>query len=304
MASARYLLIDSGEGEKLEDVGGQLVVRPSPQALWPRTLGRDRWEAARAHYRRSSRGGGHWEPKKALPEQWECEVGPHRFLVRATGFGHVGFFPEQVPFWRWLRDRSEAASAARGTPLEVLNLFAYTGGSSLAAASGGASVTHCDASRGVVQWASENAAANGLQDAPIRWIVDDALKFLRREARRERRYQGLVLDPPSFGRGPKGEVWKLEEGVNELLEACCAVLDDSPAFVLFSAHTPGIGALALRQLLAGALHARFGADAPDGTMAHGEMSVPASESPHALPSGTWTTWQAEGPSPDAQGESP
>ena len=296
----RYALIDSGLGEKLEQIGPHLVVRPSPQALWPRTLGEGRWQAARARYVRSSAGGGAWEPARALPRNWECAVGSLRFAVRPTGFGHVGFFAEQAPFWRWLRDVSARAIATRGQPIEVLNLFAYTGGSSLAAARGGASVTHCDASKGVVQWASENVPRNGLHDATIRWIIDDAVKFLVREHRRGRRYQGLVLDPPSFGRGPKGEIFKLEESVNDLLDACCAVLDDDPAYVLFSAHTPGIGALTLRHLLDRALRARF-TRMLAGALAHGEMSVPAAESPFSLPSGTWTVYSRDGSAPDAQG---
>lgn len=296
----RYVLIDSGLGEKLEQIGPHLVVRPSPQALWPRTLAASRWERARARYVRSSAGGGAWEPRGALPDAWTCTVGELNFAVRPTGFGHVGFFAEQAPFWRWLREVSARAGATGGTAIEVLNLFAYTGGSSLAAARGGASVTHCDASKGVVQWGSENVPLNGLEGASIRWIIDDALKFLLREQRRGRRYQGLVLDPPSFGRGPKGEIFKLEEGVNELLDACVAVLDDDPAFVLFSAHTPGIGALALRHLLERAMRA---GDRPPlaGAFAHGEMSVPATESPFSLPSGTWAVYSRDGSAPDAQG---
>lgn len=299
-AAEGYLLIDSGRGEKLERIGPQLVIRPSPQALWPPTLSAERWHAARARYVRSSSGGGEWEPHRALPEQWTCSVGELQFVVRPTGFGHVGFFAEQAPFWRWLREVSARAIATRGQRIEVLNLFAYTGGSSLAAARGGAAVTHCDASKGVVQWGSENVPLNGLQAAEIRWIVDDALKFLQREQRRGRRYQGLVLDPPSFGRGPKGEIFKLEESVNDLLDACAAVLDEDPAFVLFSAHTPGIGALALRHLLHRSLDTRFARPLP-GAFAHGEMSIPASESPFSLPSGTWTVYSRDGSAPDAQG---
>jgi 23S rRNA (cytosine1962-C5)-methyltransferase len=298
--SDRYVLIDSGLGEKLEQIGPHLVVRPSPQALWPRTLDQRRWHTARARYLRSSSGGGAWEPSRALPDSWTCAVGSLRFAVRPTGFGHVGFFAEQAPFWQWLQQVTARAIATRGYVIEVLNLFAYTGGSSLAAARGGASVTHCDASKGVVQWASENVPLNGLQDASIRWIVDDAVKFLQREQRRERRYHAVVLDPPSFGRGPKGEIFKLEDGVNDLLDACIEVLDDEPAFVLFSAHTPGIGALALRHLLDRALRRRFTRPLA-GTLAHGEMSVPAAESPYSLPSGTWTVYSRDGSAPDAQG---
>ena len=296
----RYTLIDSGVGEKLEQIGPHLVVRPSPQALWPRTLAAERWQQARSRYVRSSAGGGEWEPRRALPESWTCAVGELHFAVRPTGFGHVGFFAEQAPFWKWLREVSARSIATRGEAIEVLNLFAYTGGSSLAAARGGAAVTHCDASKGVVLWGSENVPLNGLEQAKIRWIVDDALKFLLREQRRGRRYQGLVLDPPSFGRGPRGEIFKLEESVNELLDACVAVLDEEPCFVLFSAHTPGIGALALHHLLARALDARYQRPLP-GRSTCGEMSVPASESAFSLPSGTWAVYSSDGSAPDAQG---
>ncbi len=288
-----YALLDSGHGQKLERFGPHVVVRPSPQALWAPSLDEERWNAAAARYERSSRGGGSWTPADALPESWECGVGSQRFHVKPTGFGHMGVFAEQAPFWEWIAAQSEPGH-------EVLNLFAYTGGSSIAAARGGAAVTHCDASKGVVQWASDNATLNGLADAPIRWIIDDALKFLRRESRRERRYHGVILDPPSFGRGPKGQVFKLEDSVDELLQACVDVLADDFAFVLFSAHTPGIGAIAVRNLLDLALRRRFGAGVDRGGFGHGEMWIESTDGTLPLPSGTWSAWTRDGrlPSPD------
>lgn len=284
-----YELLDSGRGAKLERFGEWIVVRPSPQALWSPALDASAWQAAHAVYHRSDRGGGAWSPPDALPESWECDVGAQRFLIRPTGFGHMGVFAEQAPFWDWIAGQSKPGA-------EVLNLFAYTGGSTLAAARGGAHVTHCDAAKGVVQWASENVPLNDLQEASIRWIVDDAQKYLGREARRARRYHGVILDPPSFGRGPKGQVFKLEEQVDELLQQCVAVLADDFGFVLFSAHTPGIGAVALRNLLEIALHERFGAAVDGGRFGHGEMWI---EAARPLPSGTWCAWARDGVLPAA-----
>ncbi len=291
-----YALIDSGAASKLERFGPYLLVRPSPQALWRVRLDPSHWEAAHARYRRSRQGGGHWEERMRLPESWDASVGPLRLRLRPTGFGHLGVFAEQIPFWRWIESRCADRSAHAN--FEVLNLFAYTGGSTLAAARGGARVTHCDASKGVVQWGRENAALNGLEAAPIRWIVDDALKFLRREARRGRRYHGLVLDPPSFGRGPKGEVFKLEESIGELLTAAVAVLDPEPSFVLLSAHTPGLGAIALRHLLHEALE-EAGIAASPPHLSHGEMVVPTEPGVRSLPSGSWAAYHADGEAPDA-----
>ena len=287
-----YALLDSGNGAKLERFGPHLVVRPSPQALWRPTLAPEVWRAVDAVYERSDKGGGAWRPPDVLPEAWECTVGAQRFLIKPTGFGHMGVFAEQAAFWEWIAGRSRPGH-------EVLNLFAYTGGSTIAAARGGASVTHCDASKGVVQWASDVAALNGLSGAPIRWIIDDALKFLHREARRERVYHGLVLDPPSFGRGPKGQVFKLEDGIGGLLQACVDVLAPDFAYVLLSAHTPGLGAVALRNLLELSLRSRF-ADAVDaGAFGHGEMWIEGSEGALPLPSGTWSAWARDGVLPPA-----
>lgn len=272
-----YELLDSGSFSKLERFGDWVLQRPSPQAFWaPRRP--ELWSGAHARYERSRQGGGRWVEDDGVPEAWPCRIGEFDLELRRTGFGHIGVFCEQVPFWKWL------TSACDGRGLRVLNLFAYTGGSSLAAARGGAEVTHCDASRGVVQWASENAARNDLPGS-IRWIVDDALKFLRREERRGNSYHGIILDPPSFGRGPKGEVFKLEEGAQELMAAVVAVLDPDPAFLLLSAHTPGLGPIALRNLLEDALAPHPAADAV--SIAHGEMAVECGREGFTLPAGTW-----------------
>jgi 23S rRNA (cytosine1962-C5)-methyltransferase len=284
---SEYELLDSGHQSKLERFGAVLLHRPSPQALWKPRLDTAVWDAAHARYERSSQGGGHWIAAADVPETWMCNVGTLRLELRRTGFGHVGVFPEQIRFWNWLRQAVQTRAQDLKRAPRILNLFAYTGGSSLAAAMGGARVTHCDASHGVVQWASENAKYNDLGDGHIRWIVDDALKFLRREARRENTYDGIILDPPSFGRGPRGEVWKLEDGAAELLAAVAAVLDGDPGFVLLSAHTPGIGPLALNNLLTAALGERVDMDSLE--FSHGEMLVESAAGILSLPAGTWAS---------------
>jgi 23S rRNA (cytosine1962-C5)-methyltransferase len=329
-----YALLDSGDGAKLERFGDILLHRPSPQCLWRRQLPAGEWARAYGEYVRSSSGGGHWEFRRALPASWNIAWQGLCWKIQPTGFGHVGLFPEQAPFWRWIRERcvgssgvastgsaaggaSGVASAApelvatgagrmhnviTGAPvparLEVLNLFAYTGGSSLAAAAGGASVTHCDASRGIVGWASENAQLSQLGAAAIRWIVDDAVKFAQREQRRGHRYGAIILDPPSFGRGAKGEVFKLEDDLPKLLATCRTLLDDQGRFVVLSAHTPGIGPLCLRNLLAECVGGRAGA------LGCGELLIPEQDggqpAPRALPSGTWAAWSADGVLPEAE----
>jgi len=290
MTDDQYQLLDSGGGEKLERFGDFVLRRPSPQALWRREANASLWDGATARFERHDKGGGVWDGRERLPEQWRCRIAEIDFRLSPTNFGHVGVFPEQRPFWQWIRARCAEEAAQRNEALRVLNLFAYTGGSSLAAALGGADVTHCDASKGIVRWASENAEAQDLGQGRIRWIIDDAMKFLAREARRDSRYDAIILDPPSFGRGPKGQVWKLEESIFELLQACRPVLSDRPSFVLLSAHTPGLGAMAFRILLNQALGSECG-----GNYAHGEMALRGAEASHPLPNGTWSSWSSGSP---------
>ena len=287
-----YALLDSGESSKLERFGEIILQRPSPQSLWKPRRPVATWESAIASYQRSSQGGGEWDHLAELPSEWWIEMGGLKLRMQATGFGHVGVFAEQLPFWYWIRENCRKAER----PLELLNLFAYTGGSSLAAAQGGARVTHCDASKGIVQWASENAEANGFGDknedgAGVRWIVDDAWKFVSREARRGKRYDAIILDPPSFGRGPKGQVWKLERDLTDFLASLRELLSEDAAFLLLSAHTPGIGAVGLRNLL------RDAVDGLPGDCRAGEMVIPEEDGQRQLPSGTWAAWSADGAPP-------
>lgn len=237
MSQDGYQLLDSGEGRKLEQVGPYRLDRQAPHAFWERRRA-DAWKDVHAVHHRSDKGGGHWSTRAALPESWEVDLAGLRVLVKPTPFGHVGLFAEQQASWKWMRERI-AERVAAGTTPAVLNLFGYTGIASLSCAAEGATVCHVDAARGVVDWARENALLSGLQDRPIRWIVEDALAFCRRELRRDRRYHAIVLDPPTYGRGAKKEKWKIEEDLAELLGLCVDLLDQEPLFLHLSCHTPG-----------------------------------------------------------------
>ena len=285
-AESDYALLDCGGERKLERFGPVILDRPAPQALWRSLRPRSEWQAAHARYVRSTTGGGHWESLRPTPKEWQIELGGLRLRLSGTGFGHLGVFPEQVFLWPWIR-------AQCGGDCRVLNLFAYTGGSTLAAALGGAHVTHCDASRGIIEWAQENSRLCGIAEDRVRWLVDDARKFVRRERRREQRYHGIILDPPSFGRGKKGEVFKLERDLPELLSDCAALLDPKARFLLLSAHTPGVGPRALRELL------RDGIAERSGQFAHGELWIEAAQGNRVLPSGSWAVWyRGELPPPE------
>ena len=242
-----YALLDSGNGRKLERFGAVTLARPCSQAVWQPCLPESGWKRAQASFDREA--GNHWHHRGALPESWRIRTAGIRFKLSGTDFGHLGIFPEQRAQWIWIRDRIAGACRRRREPPQVLNLFAYSGGSTLAAALGGASVCHLDASRGMVQWARENAALNGLGDHPIRWIVDDAHKFLCRELRRGRRYDAVILDPPTFGRGQNNELYKIESDLPETLSLCRQLLSDNPLFILLSAHTPGFSPIVLGNLL-------------------------------------------------------
>ena len=242
-----YELLDSGDGRKLERFGKYVLARPCSQALWRPERSAADWARADAAFDRED--GNRWHGRSNLPKCWQIETDGIRFNLGGTDFGHLGIFPEQRAQWKWIRERSGTGNRERGTGMRVLNLFAYSGGSTIAAAQGGADVCHLDASKGMVEWARENARLNGLADHPIRWIVDDAHKFMRREIRRGRKYEAVILDPPTFGRGAGGETYKIERDLQETLGLVKDLLSDRPAFVLFSSHTPGLSETVAKNVL-------------------------------------------------------
>lgn len=283
-AQNSYILLDSGNFRKLEQVGPYRLIRPAPQAIWDPARPESEWAAAHAHYHRSSSGGGQWEYKTKLPEAWAVNYYGLTMQIKLTDFGHLGLFPEQGPNWEWI----QAQILRVKRPVKVLNTFAYTGGSSLAAAAAGAEVVHLDAAKGMEAWARENAKLNSMDNRPIRWLIDDVNRFIKREIRRGSRYDAIILDPPSFGRGSKGEVWKFEDDLPALLKLCRQVLSTNPVFVLLSAHTPGVTPLTLENLLADFM-GQFG-----GSLISAELLIPEYKSKRALPSGTMARWHNEG----------
>ncbi len=271
----QYSLLDSGNQKKLERFGDYLLVRPCAQALWQPDLPAKAWAEADGIFTRDN--GNSWAGKKTLPPSWVVELEGLKFKIAPTDFGHLGLFPEHSLFWPWMHERIQQ----RGKGVRVLNLFAYSGGATLAAARAGATVCHLDASKGMVAWARENAALNRLSDAPIRWIVDDVLKFLLREEKRGSTYDGIILDPPSFGRGKQGEVFKIERDLLLILEKCRQVLSDKPLFVIFTSHTPGMTPIVMKQLMNDLMK--------KGTVESGEMVLP-SKSCKTVPSGSFARW--------------
>ena len=280
-----YEVIDTSKGEKLERWGDYLLVRPDPQVIWD-TPKRDRnWKKLNGHYHRSSKGGGEWEFFD-LPQEWSIHYDLPinkrlTFNLKPFSFKHTGLFPEQAANWSWFSQKIANA----GRPIKVLNLFAYTGGATLAAAAAGASVTHVDASKGMVTWAKENAASSGLSDAPIRWIVDDCVKFVEREIRRGNHYDAIIMDPPSYGRGPKGEIWKIEEAIYPLVQLCAQLLTDKPLFFLINSYTTGLQPAVLTYMISTALK-DF-----QGTVKSDEIGLPVSSNGLVLPCGASGRWQ-------------
>lgn len=274
-----YELLDSGNGKKLERFGAVVLERPCAQAVWkPRN--QRLWETATACFNRSE--GLNWQGRDRLEDAWQVAIAGVVMKLSATDFGHLGVFPETRALWQWIRTTLQEQIEKKGRPLKFLNLFAYSGGATLAAAQTGTACCHLDASRGMVDWAKGNAALNNLQDAPIRWIVDDVIKFLRREVRRENRYDAVLLDPPSFGRGKKGELYKIEESLMETLDLVDQVLTDDPSFVLLTSHTPGFSPIVLRNLLE-QYH-------DTGSFECGEMLLTGKAGVLDLPNGNWARW--------------
>ena len=269
-----YEVIDCSKGEKLERWGDYILVRPDPQVIWDTPRKEKGWHKMNAHYHRSKKGGGEWEFFD-LPQQWSIHYHSLTFQLKPFSFKHTGLFPEQAANWDWFSELIKKA----GRPVKVLNLFAYTGGATIAAAAAGASVTHVDASKGMVTWAKENAHSSGLSDAPIRWIVDDCVKFVEREIRRGNHYDAIIMDPPSYGRGPKGEIWKIEESIHPLVKLCAQLLVDRPLFFLINSYTTGLQPAVLSYLIGTELK-RF-----PGKVTADEIGLPVSSNGLTLPCG-------------------
>ncbi len=277
-----YEVLDTSGGEKLERWGKYLLVRPDPQVIWNTPHEHPGWKKKNGHYHRSSKGGGEWEFIN-LPDEWSISYKELTFHLKPFSFKHTGLFPEQAVNWDWFSD----LIAHAGRPVKVLNLFAYTGGATVSAAKAGAQVTHVDASKGMVSWAKENAAASGLADAPIRWLVDDCTKFVEREIRRGNHYDGIIMDPPSYGRGPKGEIWKIEENIFPFVELTAKLLSDKPLFFLINSYTTGLQPAVLSYMLNLTVKKQFG-----GTVAAEEIGLPVSGTGLVLPCGASGRWQA------------
>lgn len=273
-----FEVLDTGDGMKKERWGEVVLVRPDPQVIWPRASGD--WGEFDGLYHRSSSGGGEWEFHRRIPKEWTIGYRGCRFKIRPTSFKHTGLFPEQAANWDWFSRIIRNANR----PVRVLNLFGYTGGATVAAAAAGAAVCHVDAAKGMVQWCRDNAALSGLEEAPIRYIVDDCMKFLEREKRRGSFYDGIIMDPPSYGRGKSGEVWKLEDGLFSLVGAARAVLTDNPLFMLVNAYTTGLSPTVLSNIVGRHLTGR-------GKTVSGEVGMPVTAG-GVLPCGTFCRWQA------------
>ena len=283
-----YEILDTSRGEKLERWGDYLLVRPDPQVIWDTERKAPGWKRMNGHYHRSKKGGGEWEFFD-LPEQWTIQYplcqgqNTLTFNLKPFSFKHTGLFPEQAANWDWFGEKIHNA----GRPIKVLNLFAYTGGATLAAAASGASVTHVDASKGMVGWAKENARSSGLGEAPIRWIVDDCVKFVEREIRRGNHYDGIIMDPPSYGRGPKGEIWKIEEAIHPLIRLCSQLLSDDPLFFLVNSYTTGLAPAVLTYMIATELKKY------NGTVDSQEVGLPVTASGLVLPCGASGRWETK-----------
>ena len=280
-----YELLDASGGERLERWGDIILIRPDPQIIWETERRHPLWEKAHARYHRSGLGGGNWEPYQKMPDVWQIGYGDLRFNLKPMGFKHTGLFPEQAVNWDAMADMIRSADR----PIRVLNLFGYTGAATLACVAAGAHVTHVDASKGMVAWGKENAAESGLADRPMRWLVDDCVKFVQREMRRGSQYDAILMDPPSYGRGPGGEVWKLEEQIYPLIELCTGVLSETPLFFVVNSYSTGLSPSVMRYILATQLVPRFG-----GNTTADEIGLPVTSSGLALPCGATAVWTADG----------
>ena len=275
-----YECIDAGNGEKLERWGDVILRRPDPTAIWPANKETKLWKSVHAHYHRSNKGGGMWQKHQPFSDEWTINYKELTFKVAPTNFKHTGLFPEQAVNWDWMSDLIKSANR----PIKVLNLFAYTGGATMACAAAGAGeVVHVDAAKGMTLWAKENMNLSKLQDRKIRFIVDDVMKFVQREQRRGNQYDAIIMDPPSYGRGPGGEIWKLEEQIYPLIQNCVAILSDQPLFLLVNSYTTGFGSLALENVLKQTVLKKY----KNGTIQTGSIGLPISHSNLVLPCGIY-----------------
>lgn len=277
-----YELLDMANGEKLERWNNIILIRPDPQIIWKNKQKPELWKKADAIYRRSKTGGGSWEYKKKLPESWSVKYKNLTFNIKPMGFKHTGLFPEQAVNWEWMINKIKSAKRE----IKVLNLFAYTGGATVACLSAGASVCHVDSSKGMTLWAKENVVSSGLDKKPVRYIVDDVIKFVKREIRRGNKYDAIIMDPPSYGRGTNGEVWQFEENINELVELCEEVLTDDPLFFLINSYTTGISAKVLENILNLTICKKY-----DGKVTSGEVGLQMKDSFLVLPCGIYGRWE-------------
>ena len=277
-----YKIIDMANGQKLEKWGNIILSRPDPQIIWNNKSYPEEWKKADAIYSRSKTGGGSWEYKKKLPAAWQVKYKELTFNIKPMGFKHTGLFPEQAVNWDWMRDKIKNANR----DIKVLNLFAYTGGATVACLAAGASVCHVDSSKGMVTWAKENVLSSGLSEKPVRYIVDDVVKFVNREIRRENKYDAIIMDPPSYGRGANGEVWQFEDSIYDLVELCTKVLSDKPLFFLINSYTTGISSTVLANILNLTIAKRY-----KGKVESGEIGLPMEKSSLVLPAGIYGRWE-------------
>ncbi len=279
-----YEVIDTCAGEKCERWGDYILVRPDPQVIWDTGHNNPAWKQKNGHYHRSNKGGGEWEFRN-LPKEWSIKYRDLTFNLKPFSFKHTGLFPEQAVNWDWCAEKIRTAIKEKGRPLKVLNLFAYTGGATISAAAAGASVTHVDASKGMVTWAKENAVSSGLSDAPIRWLVDDCVKFVEREIRRGNTYDGIIMDPPSYGRGPKGEIWKIEDSIYPFIQLTAKLLSKDSVFFLINSYTTGLQPAVLSYMMNTIIVPQFG-----GRVEAEEIGLPVTESGLILPCGASGRW--------------
>ena len=275
-----YEILDMANGEKLEKWKDVILVRPDPQIIWKSKSFPERWKNANARYIRSSTGGGNWDFNKKVPANWQVKYKELIFNIKPMGFKHTGLFPEQAVNWDWMINKIQHANR----DIKVLNLFAYTGGATVACSYAGASVCHVDSSKGMVTWARENITSSGLQNNPVRYIIDDVVKFVSREIRRGNKYDAIIMDPPSYGRGTNGEVWKFEENISDLVELCTKVLSDRPLFFLINSYTTGISSTVLENILRLNIKAK-------GKLSSGELGLPMKDSNLVLPCGIFSRWE-------------